>query len=381
MSLLPDWGKKLWLKTELSPSSTVQRFIVPHLQQVKSVARPLLHPHLNTYLWQGKNQAGDLRVTFASTGPVHKLLKHLLFESEPLEQSKGRLARSHIWELLDDTGSDITIVQADKLLIEGLPWKNSIRLPLYVEWWLNIQGQPEDFKQRLPTHMRREAERLIRKYEYTFETSHKQEDFDTFYHQMYVPSMNSTHGELTDLTPYDEACNYFRQGWLHKVIRQGEFVAGCLVYKLPQALCLKLMGVKNGDEGLRREGVYYAVYYPLLVEANQKGYKFVNVGKSAPFPKLNFFQYKRRWGMAISPTCDNDFQIWFYFHRLTPAVTQFLLANPLVCLQQNGELAGSLAVDDLTALDEAALEKQRHLYLVPGMKDFNIYSVTDLVAT
>jgi hypothetical protein len=229
--------------------------------------------------------------------------------------------------------------------------------------------------------MRRVAERLIRKHEYSFEISHSPEDFDNFYYNMYLPSMNSTHGDLADPTPYQEAYHYFEQGWLHKIIRQGEFVGGAIVYTSSETLYVKLMGLKNADEQLRREGVYYAVYYPLLVEANKNNFAFANFGKSAPFPKLSFFQYKRRWGMSIKAVPHNDFQLWIYFHRVTPAVTRFITDNPLICLQENGDFCGLLTVDSLAGLDEVNLEKQRHLYLVPGVKDWRVCTMQNLVTS
>ncbi|GIK37147.1 MAG: hypothetical protein BroJett011_09800 [Chloroflexota bacterium] len=379
MNVLRSLGKRLLLEAELSSSPIVQRAIVPHLNKVKSMGRTLLKPYLNVYQWQGEAQSGSLSVLYAGSDGSNDFLKELLFTQKPTQQPLEPLPHHRIFELIDNTSSDLIIIQANKELINRLPRQSSIRLPQFVSWVINVQGNPEELRLRIPKNMRKDVTRLMREYGYEYEVSYDEQDFDNFYYEMYLPSIKHLHGDLVEPTPYTEAYQYFKHGWLYKIIREGEYICGRLVYVRQGVLYLKLIGLKDADLKLRREGIHHATTYPLLLEANKQGFKFVNLGLTAPFSGLNLFQHKRRWGAAIEATPYDMNQYWFHFCRATPAVTQFMFNNSLVCLDEVDDFCGLLVVDNPASLDVDTLKKLRHLYLVPGMKDLHVCTMADLV--
>lgn len=380
MNFLRSLSQNLLLKAELSDSPVVQQLIVSNLYKAKSTARAWLKPYLNVYQWQGQTPAGGLTVLYAGPDGPNKFLKELLFgEQEPEQKALGQLGLGQLVALLETTPIDLAMVQADGTLINRLPRQNSIRLPRYVAWLMNVQGTPEELRLRIPKNMRKDVTRLMREHNYEYEVSHNQEDFDHFYRKMYLPSTKDLHGELAEPTPYAEAAEYFKHGWLYKITRQGEYICGRLAYVKHGVVYLKLIGLKDADLNLRRDGIHHATTYPLLLDLNERGFKFVNMGQTAPFSGLNLFQHKRRWGTILEPLPYEPFQYWFRFYQNTPAVAQFMQANPLVCLNEDDDLYGLLVLDKPESLDEESLKKQSHLYLVPGMKHLRLCSTADLV--
>lgn len=370
--------QNLWIAAQLSAPSPIRRTVIPRLHEAKEIVRLLARPHLPVYEIQGQGQGGPIAVTYIGLEYAKPFLMSLLFVEEPVERQVGRIPFWHPDELVDMPSSDIIIVEAAKHLIRRLPRQNAIVLPEFVRHILDVRGDWQEVQSRFHKTVRKNDLRRIRKYGYEYDVSHDSQDFEEFYHQMYLPTMEDRHGELSSPKSASEAYQYFRHGFLFRVKRGGVWVSGGVCHLQQDVLMLDMVGVRNGDAQLIREGAMAARYFAAIHWANQYGCKAVNLLGTDPYLKTGLFQHKRKWGATVSVPSHLLRQIWIKVRRVTPAVSQFLKDTPLLIVDEAGKLHGLIIVDDAQNASAATKEEWKKHYGTPGLSSLLIRSVDNL---
>jgi hypothetical protein len=364
----------LWVKVQLG----VPPWLRPALQKAKETALLLFNPYLTTYRWEGENQGGPLTVSYVGLEYAKPYLKSILFTEEPQERKSGRVP---IWRpdrLAKSTDTDISYVVANERLIRRLPRQDALVLPFRTRLALDVRGEWEDVVGRFRRSARRHEVKKVQEYGYTYEESHRDGDFKTFYHTMYLPTMRKRHADLATLLSFDEAYQYFRRGVLLLAKRDGRHVAGSVCYPEQNVLYGIIIGVLNGDEQLIKEFAAAAIYYASIQWAHQGGYEAFDFWGSKPYLS-NLFLYKRKWGVTVGVPSDMPQRIWLKIRRDTPAVQQFLQDNPCIILDGQGELWGLIVTDDPGSVTPEMQATWHKRYDTPGLKGLLVRSVTDLV--
>jgi hypothetical protein len=217
----------------------------------------------------------------------------------------------------------------------------------------------------------------MRKYGYEYDVSYDRQDFETFYHQMYVPTMDGRHGALSMPMSIREASQYFQHGYLFRIMRDGDWVSGIVCHPQQKVLIADIAGVKRADVQLIHEGAISAVYYAVTHWANQHGYEAVNfLGAGPPFLSRGQFQHKRKWGTAVSVPPHLHRRIWISVQRSTPAVSQFLKENPFIVIDEGGGLYGLIIMDDPHSVSAETVKEWEKSYATPGLKGFLVRPVS-----
>ncbi len=379
MGKLLESSRILWIEAQLRAPPLVQRNVIPRLHEAKEIIRSLIKPYLTVYQLQGQGQGGSLTVILASSGDSKPFLKSILFANEPLEREMGRVPVARLSELASTLSGDIVIIEAATHLVGRLPRQNAIVMPPRVELMLDVQGDWQDVRRRLHRSVRFHDLRLIRKYGYEHETSHSDQDFELFYHDMYLPSMKVRHAELASPESFREAYQYFRHGWLFLVKRDGNYVSGGLCQARQGVVNFKLTGVIKADEQLMHEGAQAAVYYAVIHWANQEGYETVNFEGCRSYVGTGLFQYKRKWGSAVNLPPHQHKQIWIKVLRNTPAVFRFLRDNPCIIFDEKGKLQALIVTEDPAGVTPEIEATWRKKYETPGLNGLLILSMADLL--
>jgi hypothetical protein len=371
-----EFIRDLWIKARLNAPPSVQRTVILRLHEAKEIVRLLARPYLPVYQLQGQGRGGPLMVTHIGLEYAKPFLKDLLFVEDPVEQKVGRIPFWRHDELANLSSGDIIVVETTRHLIRKLPRQNAIVLPQYVHHILDVRGDWQDVKSRFRKSTRREL-RLTQKYDYQYEVSHDDQDFEMFYHNMYVPTMKNRHGSLASLISASEAYQYFRHGLLFLVKRDGQGICGSICDIEQDTVRYMIMGVINGDQQLMDEGAIGALNCLRIQWANQHGYKAVNFLGSG-IPRLNggMFQYKRKWGTAISVPPHLHRQIWIRIQHNTPTVSQFLKENPFIVVDENGKLHGLIVVDDPHNVSAKTRKGWEKRYVTPGLSSLLIRPVS-----
>lgn len=366
----------LWVEAQLRAPDWVRDIIIPYLHEAKELVR--LRPYLAVHRLYGQNRGGPLTVDYIGLN-YRPTLVDALFTEEPVIKEFGRVATWRNVTLANCRESDLVVVAGSKYLIRKLPRQNAIVLPFYVRMVLNVQGSWEDVKARIHKNVRRYEFRLIRKYGYEYEISDHQEDFEKFYHTMYVPTIKKRKGDLASPMSVREAYQYFRHSsLLHLIKRDGQYVAGGLSYVQGNLVKCRLIGALNGDERLIHEGALAGYYYAVVHWANQEGHKSVVFGDCVPRLENGVFQYKRKWGGVVTYSDKVHKQVWIKVQRDTPPVRQFFKDNPFIIIDEHGQLQGLIVTDDPDNVPEAVKDEWNKKYATPGLGGLLIRSITDL---
>lgn len=280
--------------------------------------------------------------------------------------------------LMKRLDSDIVIIEANEQLINKLPRQKAVVMPPYIHLLLDVRGTWEEVKARFRDSVRYEF-RLTRKYGYTYRISHGAADFEHFYHEMYLPTMNDRHGQFVSAMSKVEAEIYFKYGFLFLIEREGRWVAASLCYPQQKMLSFILLGVLNADRQLLKEGVIGALNVLRLEWANQQGYETVNFLGSDPFLQSGTFQFKRKWGARITVPEHENKRIWLKIRRTSPAVSQFLKDNPAIIIDVKRALQGFIVADDLAQVSDEERAEWQKKYATPGLENLLVYTITSLV--
>jgi len=136
-----------------------------------------------------------------------------------------------------------------------------------------------------------------------------------------------------------------------------------------------IMGVLGGSQQLMEQGVVGALNCLRIQWANQQGYRTVNFLGADPFLKGRLFQYKRKWGTAVSIPPYLHRQVWLQVRRNTPAVSYFLKENPCIVMDGDGRLHGLIFVDDPHTVSAETMEEWKKHYVTPGLSALLVRSV------
>lgn len=371
-------ARAAWIKAQLNAPRPVQR-LMPRLHEIKEIARLLSRPWLTAVEMRGRNPGGSLSVVYAGLEYAKPFLKEILFESEPEEQAIGRAPLWHYRALAGTASADIVIVAGARHLVRRLPRRQAIVMPEFVRHVLDVQGSWAEVQSRFRKTVHKNDLRRIRKFGYTYDVSHEDGHFHEFYHQMYLPTMQSRHGAMSMPTDFEEAYQYFRHGMLFRIKRGEEWVAGGVCHRQGDALLLDVIGVRNADAQLIEEGAMAARYYAAIHWANQNGYKLVNFLGSSPFMNVGQFQYKRKWGTAVYVPPHLHRQIWMKVNRSSPAVSQFLKDNPFITIDPAGNLDGLIVVDDRRNVTAEMKAEWDSRYAMPGLQSLVVRAVDDFL--
>jgi len=380
MSRLSEIAHWLWMEIQFRTSSPMQHVAMPLLHRTKEIARLLVRPYMPLCELRGQSQVGPLTVTYGGLGYAKPMLKSMLFVQEPVERKIGRIFVWRPGKLFLSTNSDLTIVESDPYLIRKLSSQNALTLPFRVQFVVDLEGEWQEIEQRFRPKHRRNIRQAQGYGDYEYEISHHEQDLKMFYHSMYLPNVQQRHGKLAAILPEREAYQLLRHGWLFLVKRDGVYVCGCLGHTRQRIVEFIEMGVLNGDKQLMREGVTDAMFYLGIRWAHQEGHKGFSFGTSWPYLS-GIFQFKRKWGAAVSVPAHEHKQIWIRVQRNTPAVSQCLNSTPCVVVDSRGELRPLIVTDNPDKVFPGVEAKWRKLYATPGLGDPLICSVTDLMET
>ena len=378
MSKVVEFGHDLWVAVQLKAPPSVQRTVISRLHDAKEIARLVIRPYLPVYQLQGQGQGGPLTVTYVGLGFSRPFWKSFIFVEDPVEQQVGQIPVWRYDKVASLSWGDILFVEATKHLIRKLPQQGAIVLPERVDHILDVQGDWQDVRNRFHKSVRKNELRLMRKYGYEYHVSCASQDFEEFYHQMYLPTTGDRHGELSFPKSVGEAYLFFRRGWLFRVERGGDWVSGVVCHPQGDVLLATTSGVKNGDAQLVHDGATAATYYAAIHWANQHGYKAVNFLGSGARLSGGLFQHKRKWGSTVSVSPNLHRQIWIRVRQITPAVSQFLKENPLITVDRDGELHGLIMVDDPSSVSAETRKEWEKSYATPGLSSLIVRSVSSL---
>ncbi|MDJ1639543.1 GNAT family N-acetyltransferase [Streptomyces pakalii] len=247
--------------------------------------------------------------------------------------------------------TDLFVVGAEERTLRRLPEHGSVTAPFRLHLVVDVPPSQEELARLISKRERGQFRRDQREHQWVLEEDSSAEALTFFYHRMHSPTMRNRHGERSRTETLDVARHaVLRHGTLFFLSHAGTRVAGVLCHwsKDRRTLTTRLLGVLDGLDEHYDTGAFKALYHHLLRWACEQRVARVDLFGTEAFIGKGIFQWKRKLG-ARPEWPSNHFatkRVRIYPRRDTPAVRDFLVANPLVRTDAAGRLTPVYYTDD-----------------------------------
>lgn len=215
----------------------------------------------------------------------------------------GRVAlwqiRSSIQHWLDE-GATLVVYEHTLDLLRRPYWPISFRVETWVNQQITVMMPVESYIsgknfQNVRHHLNKAS-----KASFTARYSQADEDYDCFYHDLYVPFVTQRHGSLSQMSPYhDQRSRWFVRGGLMMVHQMDRMVAGSLCVLADHTCYAIEEGIRIHEPEIMRSGVNSFLVQSLLRWSAEQGAKFLDLGASHGWRSGGSFQFKTDWGARV----------------------------------------------------------------------------------
>ncbi len=196
------------------------------------------------------------------------------------------------------------------------------------------------------------------------------EEFDLFYHTMYVPYAKKVHGEGAVIADYERLKKQRQNQKMLFILQQGQTIAGCLIQYEGRRPHLLYMGIKDSDYAHIRAGAMGAIYYFGLLSLGSEGYTRAAVGWSRAFLNDGVLLYKKQRGACLAESYPIGFRL--KVAQASAGAKAFLKNNPFITIVK-GKYYGALFIDEGQQLSDHAFEEMETKYYMEGMAALIVY--------
>jgi hypothetical protein len=317
-----------------------------------------------------KNSKNPLSLLFIGTVENKNYLSHLIFRDNYTEKSFGFKWSWQLKKQIKQAKSVYPIIIRElSTSISGLPKeRGSFYIPCWVRWEIDTTKDPDSkwMSESLKSDIRR-----IKRNDLQYEITNDIVWFDRFYHEMYVPNLTKTYGNMAFIQGYDQLKVLFKDCDLLLVKQGQEYLGGMIIYQGKKDIRLLVLGVKDSDRDFSSLGVISALYYFSYIHLKQKGYPNINLGGTRAFLDDGLLNYKKKW----EPYFDNTIVSGFFslsVQMKNEAVRGFLVNNPFIFVYDH-KFNGAIFFSENIRLEEANLSKINKNYFIVGINKLYVY--------
>jgi len=358
-----------------APVDDILKRRFPYILLFKSLRIPIT-------ILRGSTRPDGHPGTVIAAGTLDSLdyLTSTFFEGDIMRESLGLFP---LWKLprflrLLRTSADLTFIHIDRFSARLFFGADYLAVQ---EWVGSTLVVPMDLKERArSSHSLTEDLRIVRRNNLLPEITHLEEDFEVFYHTMYVPFTLKRHGKQAVVHDFYRIRRIFRLGGLLWVMQNGQPIAGVIYQRKNQILRFITLGTMNGEYSHVKAGAIAALYLFSIELAKKIGCKLIDFGGCRPSLNDGLLLYKKKWGMNITVSSDDYYDFLIHWNYLNESVTNFLTNTNLIFRDQQGLSAISVIDKDQgeTQTNLRKIHKSiwisglRRLYLVDASSGFRV---------
>lgn len=288
------------------------------------------HFMLNVYSIEGGFDGREMRALVADDGTTLDYIAQLMFPSGASISRKGRISALD-GPNLANREVDLVVAGANRLLTERYTLRGFRIIPKWVQLSLPVVEDPyarlSAFGRPTRSYFNRKIHK-IKDAQFECEVVKEKSWFYRFYQEMYKPYVVQRFNDNAVVYEPDTLKKFFDKGFMIIAKKNGEPVAGEIVYREGDTLHTPFMGILNGDLELVKEGAMFALHYYLAEKSHEWGGVYVNFGLSRPFLSDGTLQYKLQWHMDVALFDDVANVFAVATPNSTPQAMRFLEENP-----------------------------------------------------
>lgn len=179
-------------------------------------------------------------------------------------------------------------------------------------------------------------------YQYTLMKD--EQSIHDFFHQMLIPTIRERHEDRAFLSEWENIQRTFHKGFLIGAYLEKRWI-GAVLLAVENASTIRIanIGWENGDATWLKKGIATALYNQSFIFAQEKNFKYVNLGSNNPFANDGPLNYKLKLGANITPIAGLEAaQLQSSSHFMgvkinlnAPAAQHFLSSTPLLEYKKN----------------------------------------------
>ncbi|MGH7499093.1 MAG: GNAT family N-acetyltransferase [Gemmatimonadales bacterium] len=199
---------------------------------------------------------------------------------------------------LADVDADLVLAEIHRWMAPRFRRAGWLVVPDSIRWHGDLTRCPPS---RATPSLKADLKKVSR-YGYTLESAGTSQDWAEFYGSMVVPQARVRFGEAAWIPSERLRRELAARGTLHFILRDGAPVAGICSVRTGSTLWLPVMGLRQSDANLLKEGVYSAAFSLLFDWAARQGCTQVDAGRTSAFTLDGVHRFKRKWG--LEPVAD-----------------------------------------------------------------------------
>ena len=321
-----------------------------------------------------KHSGTPLRSLYFGSGNHLSYVLGLLYDEYRVEEEHLHLNAWQARGWVDAYRNKVDLVTAD------LPWpyhrvlagRGLLEAPAWVNQKLQLPDRWQDVLAQLRSSARGEDLRKIRKHGLQYRIVRDETAIRRFYGEMYVPHLTNRFGNAAYIEPEWKVRYCAESGALMEILREGEVVAGQVLFGDRQSMQLLWAGTSGGEFGQQSQGVFPALYYFGVLHAFEGGYREVDYCGSRPLLSDGIFQLKRRWGGHVYDGWSRD-TLFFQPAELGQATLSFLTRHPMITRCRH-DLVGKVCLGT-EAIQPDDVARAAQVYATAGLRAIRLYSL------
>jgi hypothetical protein len=361
---------RLPMECQMTPRADIHNLFSKVFNSVYGLAYLLSRVRKRVWVLTGKekNSGDQISVIFAGTVINKNYIRHLIFGDAFEEQY---IEKRFFWNILQSQrlkrfNGSIIVMEMEKNLKEHLPKEDSFLIPCWLSGEMDLS---KDLAKTVSTNIKRNIKKIVEK-NFHYEIQDGMKDFDNFYRTMYFPYVNRRYSDEAVVWSYEEMKKEFVKCILLLVRRENDEIAGTLINMREEIPRLWVIGIKDGNFELVKEGAMHAIWYYFFKYFEEKGIRRVSLGYTRSFFDDGVLQYKKQWGMKIAGASRE----YFCVKPLdgSGGVISFLQNNPFI-YEEGGRLKGAIfeAVEGFS--EGRVTERHKRKYFMPGIDEISIF--------
>jgi predicted N-acetyltransferase YhbS len=306
---------------------------------------------------KGRHGGSPLKVLVAGQLEAKNYVAELLFKS-PRSETHRRMWRSRLLRRIGARRSKYMMVFVDTQTQR--PRRSEQANVFWSRGWVRTELDLALAMERIRRSDSVKSDlRKVRENNLSCDATTDSQEMDRFYWNMYVPYAQQGFGSKAVYMTHEQFRAGLKNGELLRVHKDGQIVAGMIIlYRDTREPQWWVLGMRDGDRGLSRQGVLAALYLYGVQHLKEKGYSRALLGGVRPFLADGVLQYKRKWGARLLAGDDGD-PHWLMVAVTEPtdAVRSFLKACPVICEDERG-LVGRVFFDGANSEESVRMRRQ-----------------------
>ena len=237
------------------------------------------------------------------------------------------LERRSFWkipDLIKDHNVDLVIAEISPIALNRFQEFDGYIFPEWTDMRINIDRPiNEIFNDGVADFS--DIKRRIRKYNQTYEILTDEASLNNFNDKFYIPYITKRHREEAWI---DDVHLIWKAAVspMILVIRENDVIVGAsLNTKTEDSLCIKRLGLLDGNEEYLRHGVVGALYYFGILEANKMECRYFDLGGTRPFLSDGLTKFKMGLGGEfITDLSSAKEYLWLGFNNNSSAAKEFM---------------------------------------------------------